>query len=262
VAARRGATAWAILLAGATAGARDGCGSAEPEIRPEARPVATACVRREDCDDGVVCNGVEDCLAGFCTSARNAACRDPGGCAEATCDEAAGGCRFAPDDGRCEGAARCEIGVGCRAAGCSADLDCDDRRACTLDRCVDGRCLNWPRDAVCPPAGACGVGVCLGDEVADPSGCGIRPDAARCATDEGCDLDGACVTLRSACDHDRDCRNGSLCDGVERCVEGRCVHGDRTTCQARDRCHHAICRVRAAADPWCLEVALPGCPDL
>src|SRR5262249_52764483 len=45
------------------------------------------CVTRDDCDDGVFCDGVEECLAGACTSARNTACRDPGGCADSRCDE-------------------------------------------------------------------------------------------------------------------------------------------------------------------------------
>src|SRR5687767_11213066 len=71
-----------------------GCESAAPAPEPpadvgrKAKP-GDPCTTRADCDDGVFCSGVEECLAGACVSARNAACRAPSACATATCDEAA-----------------------------------------------------------------------------------------------------------------------------------------------------------------------------
>lgn len=220
------------------------------------------CTDRSQCDDGVFCNGVEECLGGVCSSPRNAACRDPGGCASAVCDESAGGCTIDPTAGSCTSGV-CQVDVGCSAVeGCTRDADCDDARACTDDRCdvASGRCFHTPLDARCPSVGACGDGACVGADVADPSGCDARPNAAHCASTEGCDTSFACIALPTTCTSDAQCTDGSLCDGLERCVDGHCVHGDRTTCVARDACHHSACRTRALGDPYCREVRLPGCP--
>lgn len=219
------------------------------------------CVTRADCDDGSFCTGVEECIAGLCTSARNAACRDPGGCAAVACDESAGGCRFDASKGSCS-AGTCTLDRGCQPLdGCSGDGDprCDDGRSCTDDACVAGRCVHLPVDTRCGTLGACGVGVCLGDAVADPSGCGVEPDASKCAANEGCGLDSACHPLPSSCTSDRDCNDGNLCDGVERCVDGRCVHGARTTCVAGP-CQHASCSQSGVGDPWCRLDQLAKCP--
>lgn len=238
---------------------RDASGDGDARRRPQP---GDPCVTRADCDDGLFCTGVEECIAGRCTSARNAACRDPGGCAIASCDEAALGCAFDATRGSCtEGV--CTSNAGCQPLdGCTGDADprCDDARACTDDLCVSGQCVHVPVDARCPAVGACGVGVCLGDSVAHPSGCGARPDAARCAVTEGCAVDLSCAALPSACTDDHDCADGSWCDGVERCVSGRCVHGDRTTCAGRDACEHASCSTAGVGDPWCRITRLPRCP--
>ncbi len=221
-------------------------GAAEAEIGVGPRP-GDPCSVQADCDDGVFCNGVEECLAGRCTSARNIACKDP--CAVATCVESAGGCSFSLPT--------CPATDGCTS---DADPRCDDGRACTDDRCevATGRCLHLPVDARCPAVGACGVGVCLGEGSADPSGCGTRPDSARCKETEGC-LGNACTPLPATCATDRDCTDHDLCDGVERCVGGRCLRGARTTCQASP-CHHAVCKERSLGDRYCVEVQTPGCP--
>jgi len=217
------------------------------------------CTTREDCDDGVFCNGVEECVGGGCTSARNAACRDPGGCAKATCDEAGGGCSFDPSGTCIDGI--CRVDVGCtKPEGCTTDAECDDMRSCTDDHCDGGVCVHVPIDARCPSIGACGTGVCLGDAVADAIGCGAKPDAAKCAANEGCSQSFACTPLKPRCVDDRDCTDGSLCDGVERCVAGACVHGARTTCLPASSCHHAFCATRSLGDPYCKDAKLPHCP--
>jgi hypothetical protein len=100
--------------------------------------------------------------------------------------------------------------------------------------------------------------VCLGDAVSEPSGCGSKPDAAKCKANEGCVADG-CVALPSTCASDADCADGNLCDGVERCVSGACVHGARTTCVAGS-CQHASCSTSGVGDPWCRIVTLARCP--
>jgi len=238
-----------------------GCGTAGSAPEPAAvdagrkpRP-GDPCTTRADCDDGVFCSGVEECLEGVCVSARNAACRAPSVCATATCEETATGCVFAAKV--CDGALQCSIDRGCVAV-CARDEDCDDGRTCTDDRCDGGTCVHAPVDARCPGKGQCGVGVCLGDAISDPSGCGTKPDAARCRVSEGCVAD-ACAPLKTSCATDRDCGNGTLCDGVERCVGGACVRGERTTCVGAP-CEHASCSATGVGDPWCRIVTLARCP--
>jgi len=245
--------------------ADDGCGStatpseppvdAAPDTARTPRP-GDPCTTRADCDDGVFCSGAEECLAGVCVSARNAACRAPSVCASVSCDESASACVFAAQP--CEGLLVCSIDRGCVDNTCSRNVDCDDGRACTDDVCVAGHCAHVPIDARCPNPGACGVGVCLGDAISDASGCGSKPDAARCKPNEGCAVD-QCVALKSSCTRDADCANGNLCDGVERCASGSCTHGARTTCTAGP-CQHAECSASGVGDPWCRIVTLARCP--
>lgn len=257
----------------------DGCGggasSPDPEVvdsavdasvdtdtGPKKPKPGDPCETRSDCDDGSFCTGVEECIAGLCTSARNAACRDPGGCAVATCDETFGACVFDAAKGSCPVGA-CRLDRGCEPLeGCTGDADprCDDGRSCTDDICVAGRCEHLPIDGRCGAKGACGVGVCLGDAVADPTGCTAKPDAARCASGEGCGMDFACHALPASCTSDRDCADDNLCDGVERCVDHRCVHGLRTTCIPHDACEHASCSATGVGDPWCRLTKLARCP--
>ncbi len=142
---------------------------------------------------------------------------------------------------------------------CTRDSECDDGRSCTDDVCVAGRCAALPIDARCPSLGACGAGVCLGDSIADASGCGGKPDAARCAATEGCTVEFACAPLPAACATDFDCADGNLCDGIERCVAGRCERGANPTCRG-SACQHATCSISGVGDPWCKVVALARCP--
>jgi hypothetical protein len=239
------------------------------DARPlDASTLGQPCTDSSRCDDGIFCDGVEECLAGVCISARNAACRDASGCATSTCDEGAGGCEVSLGGGSlvCGVGTTCIAGAGCEAVeGCTSDADpkCDDHRDCTDDRCdlTTGACAHLPIDARCPSrVGACGVGACVGRDTDDPSGCGALPDASLCAANEGCTTAFACSALPASCAIDRDCADHSLCDGVERCVSGRCEHGARTRCEARDGCHHAACVTRALGEPFCVDSEVFGCP--
>jgi hypothetical protein len=233
--------------------ADEGCGGGSSSTPDPPRPPVDAsvdtdagsktCVTRADCDDGLFCTGVEECLDGRCVSARNAACRSS--CADVSCDEAAGACVLVPKP--------CSEDVAC-----TSDVACDDGRTCTDDVCIEGKCAHLPIDARCPAVSVCGVGVCIGDAVADPSGCTVKPDAAKCKSTEGC-VESTCVPLKATCTTDRDCGDGNLCDGVERCVAGHCEHGARTTCVA-GKCQHAECSNVGLGDPWCRIVGLARCP--
>lgn len=77
--------------------------------------------------------------------------------------------------------------------------------------------------------------------------------------DRGVRRAGACTPLPVTCATDRDCTDHDLCDGVARCVGGRCLRGTRTTCAASP-CHHAVCKERSLGDRYRVEVQTPGCP--
>jgi hypothetical protein len=222
------------------------------------------CTTAADCDDHVFCDGVEECVGDRCSGPRNVACRDRGGCASSTCVEDAGECVVdLPSPSPCASGESCLPDLGCtKVDGCTSDAACDDGRACTDDRCEtsSGRCLHTPDDGKCPAVGACGLGVCLGVDAADPSGCGVLPDASKCKATEGCAPTGACAALPASCVRDDDCGDGNLCDGREKCIGSVCNHGDVTTCAAPDACHHVTCRDRSLGDPFCLADPLPACP--
>ena len=229
----------------------------------DARHLGDPCATALECDDGVFCNGPEDCFEGRCIGARSTACRDFGGCASSRCEETTASCVVDLPAAACASGSKCAPDVGCVAVdGCANDAACDDGRACTDDRCdvATGSCAHTPVDARCPAIGACGVGTCLGELSAEATGCSARADASRCAASEGCDRTFSCVPLRGACTTDLDCDDGTGCDGRERCDGGRCVHGALATCTAHDACHHALCRDRALGEPFCVETQVAPCP--
>ena len=272
---RRGAGAWLLVVFGAVF---PGCSDdltmhgdsvdaaldgRDADDAADVRRLGDPCAIAVDCDDGVFCNGPEDCFEGRCIGARSTACRDFGGCASARCDEATASCVVDLPATACSMGSKCAPDVGCvKVEGCKDDAACDDGRACTDDRCdvATGSCAHAPVDARCPALGACGIGVCIGELSAEASGCSARPDAARCADDEGCDRSFSCARLRVACVTDLECDDGTDCDGRERCEGARCVHGTITTCVAHDACHHVLCRDRAVGQPFCVETQVAACP--
>jgi hypothetical protein len=79
---------------------------------------------------------------------------------------------------------------------CTADADCDDTNACTLDECLgDNTCSNSPIpdcctvDAECDDTNACTLDECLGDHTCSST---AIPDC--CTVDADCDDVDACTT--------------------------------------------------------------------
>jgi hypothetical protein len=67
---------------------------------------------------------------------------------------------------------------------------------------------------------------------------------------------GAASALRTECARDEQCQNDSACDGVERCVEGRCEGGDAPSCEHGTACAEqemARC-VYETPSPWLLTI--------
>jgi hypothetical protein len=96
---------------------------------------------------------------------------------------------------------------------CSSDGDCDDRIACTVDHCREGRCEHEPCADCCREGWECVVGF----------GCGLPPDP--CSSDDECADDTPCTLDRcrdaSYCEHlpqDALCGDGEICLAALGCI--------------------------------------------
>ncbi|MFQ5494007.1 MAG: PKD domain-containing protein, partial [Phycisphaerae bacterium] len=104
-----------------------------------ARATPVRCQTDATCNDGVFCNGVEQCISGICTGGTPP-------CGGRSCDEAARSC-----------------------GGCQTDADCDDGNPCTADTCIaGGQCVATPDDAnvcddgvFCNGTESCAQGTCV-----------------------------------------------------------------------------------------------------
>ena len=168
------------------------------------------------CDDGDTCT-TDTCNAdGTCAHSTPTDCDDGNPCTADSCDPITGGCLNTPLDGstcddgnvctgpvdQCDSTGQCH-GVpieGC----CTADAECNDNNACTVDTCdpATHTCTNLTR--TCTASDACHI--------------------ASCARD-----DGSCVEAPIDCDDADPCTTDS-CDAVAGCMHAQCPDG--TTCQA------------------------------
>lgn len=138
------------------------------------------CTADSDCDDGLFCNGVEDCPEG-------------GG----TCTA---------------GTSPCSAGQVCnevtdQCAACVTDGDCNDSDPCTTDRCVSGLCENTEVDCSALDD-QCNIGVCdalLGACVAQP-----RANGTPCSDGLSCTINDACVG--GVCVGTDDCPGEQVCN--------------------------------------------------
>lgn len=231
-------------------------------------PVGGLCVRLGPaCDDGLFCNGVEQCAGDGC-----AAGTPP--CAGSPCDELLDRCVDCLADGDCDDGLFCNGPERCIAGVCvrEAAPDCDDGFDCTDDTCDEAgrRCASAPIDARCDDGLFCnGAERCALD-------IGCAAGAAPCAAPLTCDEDTrSCVT----CLGDGDCNDGNPCS-VDTCVAGECAAevmpgccvdaadcDDGVFCNGTEGCHDSTCEAGAppcSADEMCDEpgrqcVAPPQC---
>jgi hypothetical protein len=210
------------------------------------------CKMDVECDDGLVCTGVETCVDDVCVPGVITTCDDTNPCTVDTCREPAASCDNAPDDSlcaptelcdatmgcvprpACSGAGECDDGLACTGAescdpsiGCQSGtrVTCDDGIACTTDTCVEpsGSCTNVGPDA--DGDGWTALGCAMGDDCADTSAA-INPGAA-----EVCD--GQDNNCSGAVDEGFECALGSpaaMCmttcgTGGTRACDGACRFG-------------------------------------
>jgi fibronectin type 3 domain-containing protein len=111
-------------------------------------------------------------------------------------------------------------------------MNCDDGNACTEDSCVDGACVNKPKD--CDDGDPCTLDACVdGACSSEPKNC---DDGDPCTVDS-C-VGGTCVN------EPKDCDDGDPCT-VDSCENGECVHilmdcDDGNPCTV-DSCSSGVC---------------------
>jgi cysteine-rich repeat protein len=231
-----------------------------------------ACRDVTDCQDGVFCNGRETCVDGACApaDASTLPCPSaPHACVRSTCVEEAQACDVRVDHALCPPVAGaggvmeptyCDTMAGCvRGQPCYQEEDCQDASTCNgTERCVSGRCLPGTPPNV-DDRNACTVDACVEGRgqahfpVTDGSACTI-PGASSTLC-----LRGACVV--STCgDGFQDPRGTELCDDGPQnsdTLPGSC----RTDCRTA-RCGDGVTDPGEECDdggddgdPGCL----PGC---
>ncbi|MEM7604031.1 MAG: hypothetical protein AAF411_01640 [Myxococcota bacterium] len=201
------------------------------------------CTFDSDCDDGLFCNGFEQCDRGTCAPGRAVVCNDGVECTADRCDEDADECRASPENARCDDGEICNADAGC-VVECESPSDCDDGLFCNGDeRCEMGRCRRGV-----PPM---------------PPDDGITCTVAAC--DEGTDsfrqvpTDRLCAGLGGTCAVEPSCSSVPGCLGQDR-------FGHETYSSAVDpmRCAHTVIDISAtgtvfgAGDDTDTSIALGG----
>jgi Gylcosyl hydrolase family 115 C-terminal domain/Dictyostelium (slime mold) repeat len=192
----------------------------------EVRGFATACTSNGQCDDGLFCNGSEQCQSGSCVAGTPLNCSDGVTCTQDACNEATKACTHqannaACDDGQvCNGAEVCSVTLGCQSG---APLDCNDANACTADACDPT--LGCQHTTVsCDDSNACTTDSCS-------TTLGCQHGTVSCDDSNVCTTD-SCVTS-TGCQH---ANNTSSCadDGnactTDVCAAGACTHPDNGSC--------------------------------
>jgi hypothetical protein len=225
------------------------------------------CKEDVDCDDGLVCTGVETCVEDICIPGVITACDDSNPCTSDTCREPAADCDHAPDDSLCAPTELCDLAMGCvpRPA-CSGAAECDDGLACTGAESCDPSigCQSGARVG-------CDDGVsCTTDSCVEPSGActNVGPDAdgdgytaAGCADGNDCADDSVSINPGAAeiCDgRDNNC-NTALDEGFE-CAMGSPAAVCTTACSTPGtRTCDGTCRFGACAAAT--ETCMNACDD-
>lgn len=213
---------------------REGCAPTEicdPEGGEDGGLVCYQCDDDADCDNGLRCDGREECTDNVCVTIPSTV--DP--CAdnddEPNCIEEEGG-----------------DGFDCSA--CIDDADCDDGQFCNGTEFCDtdnGRCRyefgdrDPPDSRVCsdPDLSACsedddGCFFCVDDDDCgdgDPCTVDRCVDRTRCESEPKCPGEACWAGACGPCSFDAQCDDGSFCNGAEACEYVWVIFGpDRTRC--------------------------------
>ena len=194
---------------------------------------AAECKGPEECDDNLVCNGIEECLlgpdgSGVCVPSPIVPCDDGDLCTMDFCSEVSGGCVFQLADRDNDGYLPSE---------CGGD-DCDDRdervnpdapELCMdqidnncddLTDCEDDMCAELPVCCVPDEGGEGALGTC---EDGGDNDCDGLVD---------CDDPDCAMALSCVCEPAEICGDGrdNDCNGLTDCLDPACVDFDECAC--------------------------------
>jgi hypothetical protein len=180
------------------------------------------CEDFRDCDDGLICNGVELCDGGACIQGEPIDCDDRTDCTGDVCDELSRSCYHIPNDSVCDNGVFCDGAEICvPAVGCvDGAPPCDDGVECTTDTCDEGPALYLPGEcSFVPDDLLCQDRVfCNGAEVCSPGdGCVLGTDP--CQDDIECTTN-RCDEPSQSCHVDVD---NSICDDNFDCTTDICI---------------------------------------
>ena len=222
----------------------------------------SGCSVPADCDDGLWCNGAEDCVDGDCVSGTAPDCDDGVACTDDACNESTDSCDYVAnnancDDGQyCNGVEICDSESGCLAGTdpCVGFAGCDE---------ANDECLGCQGDEDCDDGLYCnGVETCVGMacQPGTPPDC---DDAVDC-TDDSCNevTDGCDHTANHAlCDDGLYCNGSETCDVAVGCLPGTTIDcGDGVSCtddscnEATDGCDHIVNDAHCDDGLWCTGV--------
>jgi hypothetical protein len=193
----------------------------------------TVCTSHAQCDDGLVCNGVEQCSNGGCVAGTPVTCDDGIGCTVDSCSETLG-CVANPNDTACADGLACNGKEICSATlGCvsGAALDCNDGSVCTTDTCSEP--LGCQHTQVsCSDANACTTDSC-------DASTGCQHSTSNCNDGNACTVD-TCDLVKGCQSVAVDCSDGDACTTDTCDVNTGCAHSP-TSCDDGNPCTADSC---------------------
>jgi hypothetical protein len=234
------------------------------------------CTIDADCDDGLLCNGVETCdsITNQCQAGTgpgdgtqcggdtdvciNEVCESVQCVTDGHCPDDGNVCTGAPSCGgdyTCQTGANVDNGTVCGAGdvcfdgtcreGCTTDAECDDGLVCNgTETCDLGTftCQSGTAPGDGTQCGATALDICLGDVC----------DTVECTEDMHCPDDGNVCTGAPSCGGDYTCQaganepNGSVCGSELVCFDGTCREGCTTDAECDDG---LVCNGAETCDP-------------
>ena len=211
-----------------------------------------------NCNDGIFCNGPDQCSGGSCSDHDGDPCAGGGQCADG-CNEAADTCND-PVGTACTGDGNPCTDDQCNGNGSCVhpnnDDPCDDGVFCNGDdSCAGGSCAAHDGDpfvggAVCADecdedADACATSAgttctdddnpCTDDECNGAGGCDHVANTASCDDGNACTTGDACAGTDCVGGAAVDCDDDLACNGTESCQPGSgCVAGEPFDCSELD----------------------------
>jgi hypothetical protein len=126
--------------------------------------IGMVCATGDDCQNGLYCDGEEQCPYGFCTAGPLVDCGDGVNCTLDTCIEETDSCDHVTDDAACDDANPCtDDTCDVTTDTCvNAPIDCGDGVNCTLDTCdtSTGACEHTIADEACNDLDDCTIDTC------------------------------------------------------------------------------------------------------